>query len=176
MRKKIFLDFLQYFFVLVFPSLVPEITYGAFSTWYNYPTNITGVYLAQGPNFNKNTRLFHAKVSGTPLNIQRGAMFCMDKTNYGYAILKINNTFNFTVNLWINGSLRSGVILYRTSAGSDSFETHNVGTKLTLLSGSADAHFGMSVSTTSKSTNNNLYFGYELYTDITDSSVFCAVG
>lgn len=160
------------FFIISLFFITPSI-HASLCIVNEYPAEITsinpGIYLAQGPDYyNAHT---HGRISvtqsGNPPNIVNGTIIYINHTlKTSSAVLEINNTYNFTVHLWINGSLPSIVTLYNATPAAFSSlgylnNPYTLGTEINLTSGSPDMYFGFDLkkSTTAESI---IYFDYEL--------------
>ncbi len=131
----------------------------------DYPTSSTSlnpvVFLNEGPSYSnqKTLGLVSTSETGSPPNIVNGTIIYINNTAPILATLETNNTLSTNVNLWINGTLPSGVTICNSSS-SVTLGNYIPGTRIILKPGSPDQYFGFGVTTISPITFT-LFFDYQ---------------
>lgn len=112
-----------------------------------------GVYLAHGPDYGSvvTTLTFYVEQTGTPPNVANGSVMYLNTTMLSSdVVLQVNNTFGHTVDLWVNGTLPTGVTMYFNTStawvsgseqilGAKNAPALNISFAFTLLTGTYNA-------------------------------------
>jgi hypothetical protein len=152
---------------LVLFTLIPYLVNASVNEVDEYPEATTSVhpavYLAHGSGYG-HTNKFYVAESGIPLNVVSGTIIYMNKSD-SISYLQVNNTLGIPIQLWINGSLPSNVVMYVNQTSYRNPSPWTLGDSVNLAPSSV-INIGFNIQNNTPQPPTYLYFDYESSTGV----------